>query len=109
MYSRYHVYLSDGYFIIGTSKHSGWIHVVLNYIGPSDGEGIRVYYNGMEVANATTKSEFHRPISSGDGRIVVGREVTNLDGSYASMEIDELIFFNNALSTTNIKLLYNVV
>ena len=61
------------------------------------------------MANATTKSEFHRPISSGDGRIVVGREVTNLDGGYASMEIDELIFFNNALSTTDIKLLYNAV
>ena len=36
-------------------KPSGWFHIVVNYIGPDEGEGIRIYHNGVEVANATTK------------------------------------------------------
>ena len=69
MYSRYHVYLSDGYFIIDTSKQSGWIHIMLNYIGPSD--GIRLFYNAQEVKSNAVKDAGMVP--SGDTRIVIGR------------------------------------
>ena len=79
---------------------------MLNYIGPNDGEGIRVYYNGQEEVNGITEDAIR---SAGDGRIVVGRMKTDEDRYYASMEIDELIFFNKALSTADIKLLYNAV
>ena len=81
---------------------TGWTHIVLNYIGPSDGQGIRVY--GMEVLNGITQDAAH---PAGDGRVVVGRRYTDQDTDYASMQIDELIFFNKALSTRDIKLLYN--
>ena len=72
-----------------------------------DGEGIWIYYNGAEVANGTTKHP--RSYSAGDGRIVVGRSYTDEDKWHASMQIDELIFFNKAFSTTDIKLLNIVV
>ena len=80
---------------------------VLNYIGSNDGGGIRVYYDGLEVANDTMKSAWS--FSAGDGRVVVGKIYTNRDEGYTSMQIDELIFFNKPLSTTDIKLLYNAV
>ena len=78
---------------------------MLNYIGPSDGEGIIVYINGTEVASVTTK--FGLLFSAGDGRIVVGRRFTDLDGGYASVEVDELIYFNAALSDTDVQSIYN--
>ena len=78
---------------------------MLNYLGPNDGQGIRIYYNGTEVKSETTK--VLRSRSAGDGRIVVGRVYTKRDDNYASMQIDELIFFNKALSTTEIQVLYN--
>ena len=67
---------------------------MLNYIGPDDGQGIRVYFNGTEVATGLTRDAAH---SAGDGRIVVGRYYTDEDKRYASLQIDELIFFNKSL------------
>ena len=97
--------MGDSYLPIPTR----WTHIVLNYIGPDNGQGIRGYVNGQEVASGTTKHP--RSYPAGDGRIVVGRFTTDrdLDQLYSSIQIDELIFFNKALSTTDIKLLYNVV
>ena len=48
---------------------SGWIHIVVNYIGTNNGQGIILYYNGQEVASDTNKHG--GPSSAGDGRIVV--------------------------------------
>ena len=82
---------------------------MLNYIGPNDGEGIRIYYNGTEAASDTTRDG--GSYSAGDGRIVVGRYYTDHDGAedYASVQIDELIFFNHALNNDNVNALYNAV
>ena len=80
---------------------------MLNYIGPNDGQGIRGYVNGKEVVNDPTKTA--RSYAPGQGRIVVGRRFTDRDRLYMSMMVDELLFFNQTLSTTDIKLLYNAV
>ena len=101
------MYLLDGDFYAYFSIPTGWTHIVVNYIGPNNGEGIRIFYDGQEVMNSTVKKG--GPYPAGDGRIVVGRTFTDEDRFYASMQIDELIFFNKALSTNDIKLLYNVV
>ena len=103
---RFDVIVLDGAFSVEFSKPTGWIHIVLNYIGPDDGQGIRGYVNGQEVASDTIK--FAQSRSAGDGRIVVGRFYTNRDEDYTSMLIDELIFFSKSLNTTDIKLLYNI-
>ena len=104
---RFRIYLLNGKFYAHVPIPIGWTHIVLNYIGSNDGEGIRISYDGQEVANSTTKDEGSYPAE--DSRIVVGRSFTDEDRRYASMQIDELIFFNTALSTTDIKVLYNVV
>ena len=95
----------DGYFYKFASRPTGWTHVVLNYLGPHDGQGIRIYYNGTEVARDTTKAT--RSFSAGDGRIVVGRFNTDRDNNYASLQVDELIFFNQKVSAYELFSTYN--
>ena len=83
--------------------------MVLNYLGPNDQQGIRIFYNGEEVASDMSKNPpSHSP---GDGRIVVGRFLTDRDQDqdYASVQVDEMLFFNQALSTTDITILNNSV
>ena len=65
------MYLPDGYFLASHPKHYVLIHIVLNYIGSNDGEGVRVYFDGREVRSGTIKTAI--PYSAGDGRIVAGR------------------------------------
>ena len=77
----------------------------MNYLGPNNGQGIRIYYNGTEVASDTTKTSYR--LSAGDGRIVVGRYRTNRNDHYGNMQVDELIFFNEALSQDDITMLHN--
>ena len=81
------------------------MHIVLNYIGPNVGQGIILYNNGEEWRSDTNK--YGGTYSAGDGKIVVGREYTTIDDSYTSMQIDELIYFNQALSDDEIQLIYN--
>ena len=104
-YFRFDVDLPDGGFYASHSKPTGWIHVVLNYIGPNDGQGIRIFYDGQEVASDTSKYATSKP--AGDGRIVVGRLLTNrnFDHDYASITIDEFIFFNRFLKVDEIETL----
>ena len=78
---------------------------MLNYIGSNDGEGIRIYFNEQEVGSDTTNITTTH--SAGDGRIVVGRYYTNQDQNYASVQVDELIYFNAALTTDDVRSIYN--
>ena len=102
---RFSNYLTNGYFKVTPSVPTGWTHIVMNYLGPTSGQGIRIYYNGNEVASDTTKTTYS--YSPGDGRIVVGRRHTDRNQNYASVQVDELIFFNQALSDNEVQLIYN--
>ena len=104
---RVDVWLTDGYFYTSNPTPTGWFHIVLNYIGPNNGEGIRMFINGAEVASKTTKSVSSYTPSSGDGRIIVGRTFTNSYERYTSLQIDELVYFNQDLNTEEIIQLYN--
>ena len=42
-------------------------------------------------------------MGSGDGRVVVGRIYTNSDRQYGSVDVDELLFFNQALGEQQIR------
>ena len=81
--------------------------MVVNYIDPEDGQGIQMFFDQAEVSLGTHKNTFSR--SAGDGRIVVGKYYTELDQDYASVMIDELIFFNKTLTNYEIEALYNNV
>ena len=106
---RFRVYLLDVYYLVIQTRPTGWTHIVLNYIGPNDGQGIRIFYDGQEVTSEIRKSASSSSRPAGDGRIVVGRIYTDQDKLYASMQIDELAFFNEALSSTEITAMYSTV
>ena len=99
---RAEVGIQNGYFITKVNSRSGWTHVVLNYIGPSSGQGIRLFMDRQEVASVTTRMS--RSSGAADGRVVVGK-LFSVGEHYASVEIDELIFFNQTLSLGQIKAL----
>ena len=104
---RYCVFLNGSKFRALAYKPSGWFHVVINFIGQDEGDGIRIYHNGMQVANDTTKSfrTCEHPLCSPDGRIVVGRQYTRMNRRYCSLQVDDLAFFNEILSQEEIKML----
>ena len=87
------------------SRPAGWFHVVVNYIGPNNGDGIRIFYDGVEVAIEITRDPSSLP--AGNGTIVIGRVYTEVNDNYGNGQIDELLFFNQALSVKDIKELYN--
>ena len=83
-----------------------WIHLVLNFIGPNGGQGIQAFKDG-------TLREFSRygasnTYTAGDGRVVVGRRYPSRSQDYAHVEVDELIFFNEALLEQDVMELYNI-
>ena len=78
---------------------------MINYIGPRNGEGVRVLFNGQEVARGPSRYSGSYP--GGNGRIVIGRQFTGLGGSYSSVMVDELIFFNKIVTNNEINVLFN--
>ena len=85
---------------------SNWNHIVLNYNGPSEGWGVRIYLDGVQAGSGGTKNG--TSLSPGEGRVVVGRAYTNLDVHYASVDLDELLFFNEKLNDKHIKDIFNM-
>ena len=76
-----------------------------NYLGTND--GVTLIYNGVEVSRSQTKTVVTRSV--GDGRIVVGRYKTNANTNYVTMHIDELMFFDQSLSSSLVQAIYNSV
>ena len=102
------MYSQKGSFDVSSPLPSGWTHVVLNYIGPEDGQGIRLFYNGTEVANDDTYRCCTQQ-EAADGRILVGKYLLDGDNFYSSVQLDELIYFNRALKVEEIRELSSVV
>ena len=95
--------------IVGGVYDSTWIHIVYNYHPnhpkPTYDE-IRIYHNGQSVYWDTWQPHF--PSTNHTGKVlVVGRLDTRRAGEYhyCSMKLDELVFFNHALSITEIRAL----
>ena len=66
--------------------------------------GIWMFVNGAKVDSDTSGLGTSR--STGDGRIVVGRSYTDQDKLYASVQVDDMIYFNQALINEDINKLY---
>ena len=90
------MHLRDGDFYAEVPTTSGWTHIVLNYLSPSEGGAVRIYLDGVQAGSGGTKNA--TSLSPGEGRVVVGRAYTDLDVHYASVDIDELLFFNEKLN-----------
>ena len=72
---------------------SVWFHVVVNFIGPNGGEGIRVYHDGTEAARDYFRHFFS--LYSPSGRIAVGKRIISsrydhVTGIFGSVQMDEL-------------------
>ena len=74
---------------------------MFNFIGSEDGQGFKVYHNGQMVLNATTRRL--RRLPAVDQKIVIGRLYTNESDGYSSVDVDELVLTNRALSEPEIK------
>ena len=79
---------------------------MLNFIGPNVGEGIEAFKDG--VLRARHRSGHSSTYTDGDGRVVVGRRYVSSSQNYAHVEVDEFIFFNQALLEEEVRELYNI-
>ena len=81
---------------------------MLNYIGPDAGEGIELYVNGTLSVGTSVKQEGQH--LQEESRVVVGKVFTNNNNNYfTSVDVDELFFFNEILSSQDVTNLYNMV
>ena len=88
-------------FLVLYEKPSGWFHVVINYFGPNEGEGITVYHNGQEIGSDTTRFPLPDTNTPGEGRMALGRDPIGDEdfyGFYGSVEVEDLRFFNQNLT-----------
>ena len=83
-----------------------WIHLVLNFIGPSGGQGIQAFRDGVLINHY--KVGLVDTQTAGEGRVVVGRKFVTSNRDYAHVEVDELIFFNQALLAEGVMELYSM-
>ena len=104
---RYNLFLTDGFFHGQFDKPDGWFHLVLNYIGPAEGQGVTIYKDGVLQGSGTDKI-VGTTYMEGDGRMFIGRWYTEREGRYASVEADELTFWNRALTLEEIKAIYDM-
>ena len=102
---RIDVYTTTGDFSVQWPRTTGLSHLVVNYDVNEDGDEIRVHWDGTLVASDQTKGSDSR-FSVGDGKIVVGRLQTDNSLGFASVLIDELIFYNKVLSNDDIEGLF---
>ena len=111
-YFRYYLAVHDKAFWISNKRIAGWVHAVVNFIGPNEGQGLRVYNDGIILGNNVTTvypNGTYPPPS--DGRIFIGREdftttATNFTIKfYGSVEVDEFLIYNRTLTEPEIILL----
>ena len=79
---------------------------MLNFIGRNGGEGIEAFKDGA-------RRQFSRygatsTYTASEGRVVIGRRYVSRSQDYAQVELDELIFFNQALQGEEVRELYNL-
>ena len=87
-----------------------WTHMVLNYIGPEHGQGIRIYYNGVKLDGGSYKTPPGKPTSAANGSVTVGKFKNcyySVTIDYSTVALDELLFYNVKLTSHQIRELYN--
>lgn len=86
----------------------GWLYIVANFIGPSNGEGIRIYVNGDLFGSDVEKSDAIR--RTGNGKVMIGAPYIDNPTGYSdgNVTVDELMFFNQKLEPAEILMIYNM-
>ena len=100
MISRYQVYYRTEYIIlIIVPVPTEWYHLVFNYIGrfPVSGlDSVVIYHDGAELGSSTHKTLYNS--NAGTGIVVIGKHFVQLEQDFASVMVDELLFFNRYLT-----------
>ena len=77
-----------------------WFHTALVFRRPQP--DISVSVNGKEYRNYDTNNY---TFAKAQGNMVIGRRNTDRDNDYASVTVDELLFWNVDLTQANIEML----
>ena len=99
---RYSVTLPDGLFEIVVGIPTGWVNAVLNFKGPDGEQGISVYNNGTHIGTNTTKINVEERFQENNREIQIGRFRSFVAVHYATVEVDELSFYNRYLTDEEI-------
>ena len=74
---------------------SGWTHIAVNYIGPDNGQGFRLYRDGVLAQIGFVKQA--GGYTSANNTMRLGQLPDNF---YGDIVVDELLFFNKVLNET---------
>ena len=85
--------------------YNEWHHFASSFTGLGDGEIFKTYCDGT-ICDEDDDWSFDVITGPGNGIVVIGRSYTNLHNGYASVELDELLFFNLALEVQEVEALY---
>ena len=79
---------------------NNWHHMVLNYL---PGDSARVYKDTVDVGGEYRSTNvFAGDHASGPGLVVVGKTAVDYNSNYADTDVDELLFFNEVLTSAEI-------
>ena len=99
----FHLHDSKIYMFALSYLTSEWTHVVINLISSSD---VKFFWNGTNIDNSISK--FTRHHYSANSNIVLGSRYSNtIDHHFSHFDIDELLFFNEALNEDDVVKLAN--
>ena len=103
---RFLATLNGGYFSTSYSAdYNTWIHVGYVFRGPSNGQGIRVYKDGIYENAGSQKASWSTGTPS--GVLKIGRLFEGSDAKYSRAQVDELMFWNRQLSEDEIRTIKN--
>ncbi len=97
--------MTQYYVSTGSAPSGTWFHGVFVLDGPTP--GISMYIDGALISTADSGWD-RGGFADNEGDVVLGREYTSGDHNYADATVDELYFWEEALSDVQTAALYNL-
>ena len=79
---------------------------MFNYVGTNNAEGVTIYHDGVEVGSSAQKVSYERTV--GPGVVVIGKYNVHSEQDFASVMVDELLFFNRIITADEVQILYDM-
>ena len=86
--------------------YNEWHHFASSFTRLSDGEIFNTYCDGTICDDDDDDWSHDVTTGPGNGLVVIGKSYTNVAVGFASVELDELLFFNRALEENEVEALY---
>ena len=91
---------------IVSDDFDGWFHMTMVIVGVNAGEGMKVYHNGLIKKEDGNLLPQDVDVSS-VGHLAIGRSFLDCDERYTSVDVDELLIFDVALTDQEVKAIYD--